>query len=226
VPQPPIAREAIAGNTTQSPASAERPSFNPFDFTMIGMAKRLIDSLAGGGGGGSLGSTRPETRPSVMNVMRGEGDDAQMYMAATRDMPRFGISAGDEILPPDYSPFTLRGLTSSDPANVMRNIQGSERMARAFPDNSGGEDAAPVAPIAPAIDTGAMPTDRPAWWPPYLPWPPAPPSAAPMPTYRPPPVAPVIPGQRYSTSYSGLQGAISGAGNPLMMGIGGMIRRP
>jgi hypothetical protein len=225
-PQPAITREAIAGDISQSAASAERPSFNPLDFTMVGMAKRLIDSLAGGGGGGSLGSTRPETRPSVMNVMRGEGDDAQMYMAATRDMPRFGISAGDEMLPPDYSPFSLRGLTSSDPANVMRNIQGSERMARAFPDNSGSEDAAPVAPIAPPIDTGAMPTDRPAWWPPYLPWPPAPPSAAPMPTYRPPPVAPVMPGQQYSTSYSGLQGAISGAGNPLMMGIGGMIRRP
>ena len=225
-PQPNITREAIANDIAESAASAERPSFNPLDFTMVGMAKRLIDSLAGGGGGGSLGSTRPETRPSVMNVMRGEGDDAQMYMAATRDMPRFGISAGDEMLPPDYSPFSLRGLTSSDPANVMRNIQGSERMARAFPDNSGSEDAAPVAPIAPPIDTGAMPTDRPAWWPPYLPWPPAPPSAAPMPTYRPPPVAPVMPGQQYSTSYSGLQGAISGAGNPLMMGIGGMIRRP
>jgi hypothetical protein len=224
-PQPNITREAIANDIAESAASAERPSFNPLDFTMVGMAKRLIDSLAGGGGGGSLGSTRPETRPSVMNVMRGEGDDAQMYMAATRDMPRFGISAGDEMLPPDYSPFSLRGFTSSDPANVMRNIQGSERMARAFPDNSGSEDAAPVAPIAPPIDTGAMPTDRPAWWPPYLPWPPAPPSAAPMPTYRPPPVAPVMPGQQYSTSYSGLQGAISGAGNPLMMGIGGMIRR-
>jgi hypothetical protein len=225
-PQPAITREAIAGDISQSAASAERPSFNPLDFTMVGMAKRLIDSLAGGGGGGSLGSTRPETRPSVMNVMRGEGDDAQMYMAATRDMPRFGISAGDEMVAPDYGPFSLRGLTSTDPGNVMRNIQGAERMARAFPDNSGSEDAAPVAPIAPPIDTGAMPTDRPAWWPPYLPWPPAPPSAAPMPTYRPPPVAPVMPGQQYSTSYSGLQGAISGAGNPLMMGIGGMIRRP
>jgi hypothetical protein len=222
-PQPNITREAIANDIAESAASAERPSFNPLDFTMVGMAKRLIDSLAGGGGGGSLGSTRPETRPSVRNVTRGEGDDAQMYMAATRDMPRFGISAGDEMLPPDYSPFSLRGLTSSDPANVMRNIQGSERMARAFPDNSGSEDAAPVAPTEPPVDTEEMPTDRPSWWPPYLPWPPKPQTAAPMPTYTPPPVAPV--GQQYSTSYSGLQGAISGAGNPLMMGIGGMIRR-
>ena len=224
-PQPAITPEAIAGDISQSAASAERPSFNPLDFTMVGMAKRLIDSLAGGGGGGSLGSTRPETRPSVMNVMRGEGDDAQMYMAATRDMPRFGISAGDEMVAPDYGPFSLRGLTSTDPGNVMRNIQGAERMARAFPTETGGDEAAPVAPMAPPVDPAAMPTERPAWWPAYLPWPPTPRTAAPMPTYRPPPVAPVMPGQQYSTSYSGLQGAISGAGNPLMMGIGGMIRR-
>lgn len=225
-PQPAITREAIAGDISQSAASAERPSFNPLDFTMVGMAKRLIDSLAGGGGGSSLGSTRPETRPSVMNVMRGEGDDAQMYMAATRDMPRFGISAGDEMVAPDYGPFSLRGLTSTDPGNVMRNIQGAERMARAFPTETGGDEAAPVAPMAPPVDPAAMPTERPAWWPAYLPWPPTPRTTAPMPTYRPPPVAPVMPGQQYSTSYSGLQGAISGAGNPLMMGIGGMIRRP
>jgi hypothetical protein len=226
-PQPAITREAIAGDISQSAASADRPSFNPLDFTMVGMAKRLIDSLAGGGGGGSLGSTRPETRPSVMSVTRGEGDDAQMYMAATRDMPRFGISAGDEMLPPDYSPLSLRGLTSTDPANVMRNIQGAERQNRYYDANVGqGEEMMQAAPVAPQVDPAAMPTERPSWWPPYLPWPPAPPSAAPMPTYRPPPVAPVMPGQQYSTSYSGLQGAISGAGNPLMMGIGGMIRRP
>jgi hypothetical protein len=226
-PQPNITRDAIANDIAEPAASAERPSFNPLDFTMVGMAKRLIDSLAGGGGGGSLGSTRPETRPSVMSVTRGEGDDAQMYMAATRDMPRFGISAGDEMLPPDYSPFSLRGLTSTDPANVMRNIQGAERQNRYYDANVGqGEEMMQAAPVAPPVDPAAMPTERPSWWPPYLPWPPAPPSAAPMPTYRPPPVAPVMPGQQYSTSYSGLQGAISGAGNPLMMGIGGMIRRP
>jgi hypothetical protein len=51
-PQPAITPEAIAGDISQSAASAERPSFNPLDFTMIGMAKRLIDSLAGGGGSG------------------------------------------------------------------------------------------------------------------------------------------------------------------------------
>jgi hypothetical protein len=231
-PQPAITREAIAGDISQSAASAERPSFNPLDFTMVGMAKRLIDSLAGGGGGGSLGSTRPETRPSVMNVMRGEGDDAQMYMAATRDMPRFGISAGDEMVAPDYGPFSLRGLTSTDPGNVMRNIQGAERMARALPTETGGDSngtpEAPVAQIQPPAET--IPDDgRPPWWPPYLPWPPEPgsPYAPIQPASGTPtaPTAPNAPFRQYSTSYSGLQGAISGAGNPLMMGIGGMIRR-
>jgi hypothetical protein len=50
---------------------------------------------------------------------------------ATRDMPRFGLEAGQLESEPDYSPFSLRGLTSTDPGNVMRNIQGAERNARA-----------------------------------------------------------------------------------------------
>jgi hypothetical protein len=198
-------------------------SFNPFNFGIMGIAKNLIDSLAGGGDGGPSG--RPQMRPSVINVARGEGDDRRMDMVTTRDMPRFGFTAGDTAAVPDYSPFSLRGLTSTDPGNVMRNIQGAERMAR-IPTDTGAGETAPTAPIAPPVDPAAMPTDRPAWWPPNLPWPPTPRAAAPMPTYTPPPVAPVMPGQQYSTSYSGLQNAISGAGNPMMMGIGGMVRRP
>jgi hypothetical protein len=199
-------------------------SFNPFNFGLVGIAKNLIDSLAGGGDSGPSG--RPQMRPSIMNVARGEGADRRMDMVATRDMPRFGFTAGDTATAPDFSPFSLRGFTSTDPGNVMRNIQGAERMARAFPTDTSGGETAPTAPIAPPVDPAAMPTDRPAWWPPNLPWPPTPQAAAPMPTYTPPPVAPVMPGQQYSTSYSQLQNAISGAGNPMMMGIGGMIRRP
>lgn len=89
----------------------------------------------------------------------------------------------------------------------------------------GGDEVAPPAPVAPPVDAGAMPSERPAWWPDYLPWPPAPQSPAaamPMPT----PAMPMSPATPYTTSYSQLQNAISGAANPLMMGIGGMIRRP
>ena len=214
------------------PAPAPQPTVSTADrgsglagFGFLGIAKNLIDNLAGGRDSGPS-ATAPQMRPSVMNVLRGEGDDAQMEMVATRDMPRFGISAGDAMVAPEYSPFSLRGLTSTDPANVMRNIQGAERMARVSPMGGNEDQPAPAQPVAPPVDVNALPAERPSWWPSYLPWPPAPPTAAPMPTYTPPPTAPAMPGRQYSTSYSGLQGAISGAGNPLMMGIGGMIRRP
>ncbi len=79
-------------------------------------------------------------------------------------------------------------------------------------------------------DPTQIPGQRPPWWPSYLPWPPAPNAVVP-----PPPSAPAAATQPtgslpaptpYGTSYSNLQSAISGAQNPLMMGIGGMLRRP
>lgn len=97
--------------------------------------------------------------------------------------------------------------------------------------NQGGDDS-PIAPpsvpeVAP-VDPNAMPTERPPWWPAYLPWPPTPQSQMPAPAPMPIPTQnygslPVP--NSYSTSYSNLQNAISGAQNPLMMGIGG-IRTP
>jgi hypothetical protein len=94
----------------------------------------------GGGGGGDGGNflsnlissasrsgptraDRPQQRPSIMT----RGDE----MVATRDMPRFGISAGDTATTPEYGSLSLRGLTSTEPGNVMRNIAGAEREARA-----------------------------------------------------------------------------------------------
>jgi len=79
-------------------------------------------------------------------------------------------------------------------------------------------EVAPPVPevIAPPPPQNTMPQQRPPWWPAYMPWPPAPNSPL-----QPMPQAPA----QYSTSYSGLQNAISGAQNPLMMGIGG-IRTP
>ena len=78
-----------------------------------------------------------------------------------------------------------------------------------------------------------IPGERPSWWPSYLPWPPAPnvsvPQAAPAPAVSPMGTQPTgsLPAPTpYGTSYSNLQSAISGAQNPLMMGIGGMLRRP
>jgi hypothetical protein len=90
----------------------------------------------------ALTRTRPQPRPSIMTVQRQPEDDRQLV--ATRDMPRFGISEGQSESEPEYSPSSLRGLTSTDPGNVMRNIQGAERQARATPADSGDRDESPT----------------------------------------------------------------------------------
>ena len=94
-------------------------------------------------------SQRPQPRPSILTVQRQPEDDRQLV--ATRDMPRFGISEGQSESVPDYSPLSIQGLTSTDPGNVMRNIQGAERQARAMPADSGRDDSpAPAQAAAPA----------------------------------------------------------------------------
>lgn len=105
--------------------------------------------------------------------------------------------------------------------------QNSQLLAQQMANQGGGDSFTPPTPEVPdvMVNPNAMPTERPAWWPAYLPWPPAPQSAiAPMPiptqNYGSLPVP-----NSYSTSYSGMQNAISGAQNPLVMGIGG-IRTP
>jgi len=120
-------------------------------------------------GGGSSGSSqapsrspRPQKKPSIMKV--------GSQRVATRDMPQFGISEGDTTSEPEYSPFSVKGLTSTDPANVMRNIEGAERMARAAPvDTGGGGEDRPVevargerpAEAPPEVDPGEARGPRP-----------------------------------------------------------------
>ena len=108
--------------------------------------------------------TRPQQRPSIMTVQR-EGEDRQRV--ATRDMPQFGISVGDTTTEPEFGSFSLQGLTSTDPANVMRNIQGAERAAR-MDTGGGGEDRPEVAKgerpaeaAAPEMDVGEAKGARP-----------------------------------------------------------------
>lgn len=78
-------------------------------------------------------------------------------------------------------------------------------------------------------DPTQIPGERPPWWPSYLPWPPTPNVSVPQ-TAVPPmgtqPTGSLPAPTPYGTSYSSLQSAISGAQNPLTMGIGGMLRRP
>lgn len=94
-----------------------------------------------------LSNRRPEQRPSIMTVER----DGQVQRVATRDIPRYGISVGDTTNDPDYSAFSERGLTGTDPGNVMRNIQGAERMARSARSDVDRED--------PEIKKGSRPAE-------------------------------------------------------------------
>ena len=105
-------------------------------------------------------TSRPQQRPSIMT--------RDNQMTATRDMPRFGISAGETAATPDYSAFSLRGLTSTDRGNVMRNIAGAERMARAEAERiarDGRDESpapAPAQAAAAAPAQAAAPTPAPA----------------------------------------------------------------
>lgn len=178
-------------------------SFNPFNFGILG----ILNSVFGGNKRNSGPSARnvPQPRPSV----RQQGDQ----LIATRDMPRFGFSAGDSAPVPDYGPFNIRSFISTDPGNVMRNIMGSERNMAAFPPNQGSDGTAPTAPIADTTPNN-MPATRPAWWPSYMPWPP-------------PPGSPMgeLAASGYSPSISNPQAGIATSQSPLTMGIGGIIRR-
>jgi hypothetical protein len=207
----PAMQQGIASILGGGNAQGSGGGFNPFNFGILGIARGLLSSFSNEGGGPS--NMRPQQRPSVMQ----RGDE----LVTTRDIPRFGFSAGDTAAFPDFSPFSFRGFTSTDPGNVMRNIMGAERNMAAMPTDSGGDGTQPTAPVAPTPTSAAPSTDmpgvKPAWWPAYLPWPPAP--GAP---YTPTPMQATVPYQR---SYSSVQDAISGTTNPLMLGIGGMVRR-
>lgn len=208
----PAAQQGLASIFGGGNAQGSGGGFNPFNFGILGIARGLLSALGGDGNEGPS-RMRPQERPSVMQ----RGNE----LVATRDMPRFGFSAGDTAANPEFSPFSFRGFTSNDPGNVMRNIMGAERNMAAMPMDSGEDGTQPTAPVVPAPTPAepstAMPEAKPAWWPAYLPWPPAP--SAP---YTPTPMQATVPYQR---SYSSVQDAISGATNPLMLGIGGMVRR-
>lgn len=204
--------QAIAGGDNQAAQAPAQQgffdNFNPLNFGIIGLARSLFSGMGGGNNKsqGPSATNTPQPRPTV----RQSGDQ----LIATRDMPRFGFSAGDSAAVPDYSPFSLRGFTSTDPGNVMRNVMGAERNMAAFPPGQSGNETQPTSPVVDAAPN-TMPTERPAWWPSYMQWPPLP--GSPMGE---------LAASGYSPSISASPNAISNTQNPLMMGIGGMLRRP
>lgn len=134
--------------------------------------------------------------------------------------------------PPRFGPdgqMTPYGMQMQERSRLMAQQHAAEMNAR--DDGPPQVDEMETAPTT--ADPMQIPGERPSWWPSYLPWPPAPnvsvPQTAPVPSVPPMGTQPTgsLPAPTpYGTSYSSLQNAISGAQNPLMMGIGGMLRRP
>ena len=134
-----------------------------------GLGDALSSAFSGGGsdGGSDLAPSRaraPRDRPSIMTVER----DGQVQRVATRDISRYGISAGDTANDPGYRAFSERGLTSTDLGNVMRNIQGAERMASMDTGGRGegrqpevAKGGRPAEAAAPTMDPGEAKGARP-----------------------------------------------------------------
>lgn len=215
---------ASRNKANRGPTSSPVPRARPDNFDAI-VAQQLQSASDNGG---------PTPR-----VLGGPNQNVSNFSQA---MGNFGRGISD--IYQTIQPFTPVGIAMglvqnlSKGINAARNGGGPDPKVAAARQRGlmaqqafmGGDDSpAPSAPEVPAVDPNAIPTERPPWWPAYMPWPPTPQSAAPM---APPPAPPVqnygslpVPNS-YSTSYSGMQNAISSAQNPLMMGIGGMLRRP
>ena len=119
----------------------------------LGGFTSLKDMFDGGGPGKSRSSSeptaanRPQARPDVLKS--GTGKDTRYIDTKT----------GKSYATPEYSSFSFRGLTSSDPANVARNRYGAERM-NAMPVNTSdrGSDRRGIASLHPSDPTAPIPT--------------------------------------------------------------------
>ena len=109
-----------------------------------------IGNLFSGGNrnSGSSASQRPQARPEYL--VKGTGRDAVYTNTRT----------GETAAAPDYSPFSFKGLTSSDPGNYMRNQEAVQRY-NAMPQQEqrgggGAGIASLLAPLAEPTMAGAM----------------------------------------------------------------------
>ena len=216
------ATAASLNKANNGPVSSPVPQMRPGGFDAI-VASQLQAASDNGG---------PTPR-----VLGGPNQNVSNFSQAMGNFGQ-GVRGIFEAIQP-YTPMGMAmGLVQnlSKGLNAARNGGGPDPKVQAVRQRellanqaASGGDNPPVAPVpeAPAVDQNVMPEQRPPWWPAYLPWPPAGPNVP-----APPGIPPVQdygtlpPPNSYSTSYSGMQNAISNAQNPLMMGIGGMLRRP
>ena len=145
-----------------------------------------------------------------------------MVVPSSVTIPGLGLLAGAQNLLSGG----FRGAMSDLFGGEFRDTRSHEqRVADIFAEQremDRGSDRVSAAPIIPGTDDSVledmpsptMPTEKPAWWPDYLPWPPR--QTAPL-TPAPVPPLPTAPVQSYTSSYGPTQSAITAglAGMPM-----------
>jgi hypothetical protein len=157
---------------------------------------KAFSGLGGGGKSNPTSSQRPPTRPAY----------------TTQGSNYVNTRTGATTPVPDYSPFSLRGLTSNDPGNVIRNQMAAQRYA-SMPQsvhqggNRGIASLAPHSPTSPSV--GSTTSD----------------TTAPVPTV---PTTPELPVVAQTAGYSpagpamGYGSAFAGLSQPMANPYGGM----
>lgn len=163
----------------------------------------------GSSSGSTAGSTAPPPRPSVMAMTDSSGKTT--YVTST----------GQRYAEPSYSGFSLKGLTSTDPANVARNQYYAAQYAN-MPQSSGSDKPQPTlvnrataAPAEPKMTSQQLASIG-------APTTPMAPIEVPSPSYGPP----VTPGNDggYASAYAGIPSSFSApiAPGSGLSGVGGI----
>lgn len=158
-------------------------------------------AFSGGKDSGPSASQRPPARPEYL--VTGTGKDAVYTNTRT----------GKTVAAPEYSPFSFKGLTSSDPGNYMRNQEAAQRynaMPQRESENRGymNKDKGIAALVTPPIVTPPPVVDTPA------------PEAPPTPLYV--PTMGYDFNQAVSNSPMGYGSAFAGLSQPAANPFGGM----
>ena len=137
-------------------------------------------------------------------------------------IPGLGLLAGAQNLLSGGFRDAMSGLFNGEFRDTRSPEQRASDWFAAQREMDRGSDRVSAAPVIPETDDGVledmpsptMPTEKPAWWPDYLPWPPR--QTAPV-TPAPVPPLPTAPVQSYTSSYGPTQSAITAglAGMPM-----------
>lgn len=147
------------------------------------------------------------------------GGVAPVVVPGSLTSPGLGLLAGAQNLLSGGFRDAMSGLFSGEFRDTRSPEQRASDWFASQREMDRGSDRVLAAPVMEDVveDATAMPEEKPAWWPDYLPWPPQQQPTA-MPT--PAPTLPMAPSRRYSTSYAPMQSAIRAgiAGMPMRFG--------